>query len=541
MASLNTPVLSLTERAQMNPSSMKTALLACGGLLCLSLAAHSMAQSPALLDEQNIRKAAVATFPELLEFLALPNDAQLAGDDMRKNAQWLEAALKKRAFSVRTVDNKGRPVVFAELAQDPAKKTVIFYFHYDGQPVNPTQWSQPSPWQPVLKQKAADGSWTTIDMQQLLRQDFNAEHRIFARSASDDKGPILMFLAALDLMREQKVAPAVNVKLILDGEEEIMSAGLADAIRQEAAFLKADALIIQDGPAHPSGRPTIVFGNRGAQPLVLTVFGPKAPQHSGHYGNYLPNPALKLARLLASMKDPQGRVTIPGYYRKISLTKDDRRVLAASGDDEEAIRRRLGFSTPDKVGASLQESLQYPSLNIRGMAAGGVGKLGANIIPRDAVAEIDIRTTVEADGPYLVSLLRAFVEKQGYLLLDRDPTDAERARHPMIARLDVGKQSSAARQPMDSPVRRWVEGALAQAHKSFAADPRPVMLRSMGGTVPTHEIVSPLNLPFALVCVVNADNNQHAYDENLRMGNYLTGMRSMLGMLTTPYPATNRP
>lgn len=519
--------------------SLKTVLRACTALLSLVLCAHGMAQSPALLDEQNIRKAAVASFPEYLEFLALPNDAQVPGDDMRKNAQWLIPALKKRGFSVRMVENKGRPILFAELAPDPAKKTILFYFHFDGQPVIPAQWSQPSPWKPVLKQRAGDGSWSTINIQQLFRQDFNAEHRIFARSASDDKGPILMFLAALDLMREQRVLPALNVKLVLDSEEEINSKGLADAIKQEASFLKADALVIHDGPAHPSGRPTVVFGNRGTQPLVLTVFGPKAPQHSGHFGNYLPNPALNLARLLAAMKDADGRVTIPGYYSKVSISDDDRRVLAASGDDEAAIRQRLGFAVPEKVGSNLQEALQYPSLNIRGMAAGGIGKLGANIIPRDAVAEIDIRTTVEADGPYLLNLVRNFVEQQGYLVLDREPTDAERARHRLIARIESGTPAHAARQPMNAPLRHWVERALLHAHKGAAGSPRPVLLRSMGGTVPTHEIVTPLKLPFAMVSVVNADNNQHAYDENLRLGNYVSGMRSMLGLLATPYPATS--
>ena len=520
----------------MHFSTARTLLRVCTALLCVAMCTPTVAQPSALLDEQNIRKAAVASFPEFLEFLALPNDAQVPGDDMRRNAQWLVPALKTRGFEVRTVENNGRPILFAGLAPDPTRKTVIFYFHFDGQPVDPSQWSQPSPWTPVLKQPARDGSWSAIDVQQLLRQDFNPEYRIFARSASDDKGPILMFLAALDLMRAQGVSPSVNVKLILDSEEEISSAGLADAIRQEAAFLQADALIIHDGPGHPSGRPTAVFGNRGAQSLVLTVFGPKAPQHSGHFGNYLPNPAFNLARLLASMKDADGRVVIPGYYARTRISEDDRRVLAAVGDDEAAIRARIGFAAGERVGTNLQEALQYPSLNIRGMAAGGIGKLGANIIPRDAIAEIDIRTTVEADGTYLLDLLRTFVEQQGYLLLDREPNDAERSRYPLIARIEAGKQAQAARQPMNAPVRHWVERALVHAHKDAAGSPQPVLLRSMGGTIPTREIVAPLDVPFALVSVVNADNNQHAYDENLRMGNYVSGMRSMLGLLTTPYP-----
>jgi len=504
----------------MKPLTILSALM-----LCLS--APCMAQ----IDEQQIRKAAVASFPEYLEFLALPNDALVPGDDMKKNAQWLEPALAKRGFTVRRVDNNGRPILFAALPSDPSKRTVVFYFHFDGQPVNPAQWSQPDPFKPVLKRRAADGKWGIVDTRELMRTDFDPELRVFARAASDDKGPILMFLAALDLMREQGMATAVNVKLILDSEEEINSPGMGAAVRQEADFLRADALVIHDGPAHASGRPTAVFGNRGVQPLVLTVFGPKAPQHSGHYGNYLPNPAMNLARLLAGMKDAQGRVTIPGYYARTRISAEDRKLMARSGDDEAAIRRRIGFAKAEAVGANYQESLQYPSLNIRGMAAGGVGKLGANIVPKEAVAEIDIRTTVEASGPYLAALVRTHIEKQGYVLLDHEPTDDERARHPLMARLLVSAPAEAARQPMDAPIRRWGEGALAQAHKG-----EPVLLRAMGGTVPTNEIVAPLKLPFALVCVVNADNNQHAYDENLRMGNYLTGMRSMLGLLTSAYP-----
>ena len=509
-------------------------------ILLMAFSGHGIAQASSVMDEQLIRKAAVATFPEFIEFLSIPNDAQVPGDDMGRNAQWLRSALGKRGFTIRTVENAGRPIVFASLPSDPAKSTVLFYFHFDGQPVDPTQWSQPSPWTPVLKERQG-GNWVGLPMERLHHKDFDAEHRVFARSVSDDKGPIMMFMAALDLMRQEGVSPAVNIKLILDSEEEINSPGLAAAIRQEAAFLKGDALIIHDGPGHASGRPTIVFGNRGAQSLVLTVFGPKAPQHSGHFGNYLPNPALNLARLLSAMKDAEGRVTIPGYYSRISISDDDQAVLASSGDDEVSIRKRLGIASPEKVGASLQEALQYPSLNIRGMAAGGVGKLGANIIPRDAVAELDIRTTVEADGPYLLGLVRGFIEEQGFLVLDREPTDAERARHPRIVRLEAGAHAHAARQPMNTPVRHWAESALTAAHADAAGGLRPVLLRTMGGSIPTYKIVSPLKLPFALVSVVNSDNNQHAYDENLRMGNYVTGMRSMLGLLTTPYAGPSAP
>jgi acetylornithine deacetylase/succinyl-diaminopimelate desuccinylase-like protein len=507
-------------------------------LACLSALAPTVcfAQPAQLPDEAQIRKAAVASFPEYLEFLTIPNDALAGGDDLKKNAAWLETALKKRGFEVRQVPNNGRPIVLAAYPGAPSKKTVLFYLHFDGQPVNPAQWSQPSPWQPVLKKKTADGKWAAVDIQQLMQPDFDPEMRVFARASSDDKGPIMMFLAALDLMRQQGITPAVNVKLLLDSEEEINSPGIGAAIQQNAAFLSADALVIHDGPSHASGRPTAVFGNRGVQTLTLTVFGPKAPLHSGHFGNYVPNPAFNLARLLASMKDEHGRVTIPGYYSKVRISADDKKVLASAGDDEAAIRRRVGIAVQEQVGANYQESLQYPSLNVRGLSAAGVGKLAANIVPKEAIAEIDVRTTADSSAAYLTGLVRKYVAQQGYTLLDHEPTDEERQRFPLMARLQEGLPAEAALQPMDAPVRHWVERALATAHKGTGANVTPVLIRAQGGTVPTQEIVAPLKVPFVLVSVVNSDNNQHAYDENLRMGNYLSGMRSMLGLLTTPYP-----
>ena len=484
----------------------------------------------ALPGEQLVRQAAVASFPDFLTFLSLPSDAQ-AGDDMVANAQWLQGALLRRGFTVRQVANGKRPIVFAAGPQDPARKTVLFYMHYDGQPVVPAQWAQANPWKPVLKQKGADGKWQQVDMAQLMRADFDPELRLFARAVSDDKGPILMFFATLDLLRQQGIATGVNVKLILDSEEEINSPGIAAAIAQESTFLAADALIIHDGPTHASGRPTAVFGNRGVQTLTLTVFGPKAPLHSGHYGNYVPNPAFALARLLTAMKDEQGRVTIPGYYDTTHISAADQQVLGNAGDDEAALQRRVGIAAPERVGRNYQESLQYPSLNVRGMAAAGIGKAAANVVPREAVAELDIRTTTDAKAAYLTGLVRQFIGAQGYTLLDHEPTDDERARLPRMARMDEGLPAEAARQPMDAPVRRWVERSLRAAHPGAT----PALLRASGGTVPTHEIVAPLKVPFALVTVVNPDNNQHAYDENLRMGNYLSGMRTMMGLLTTPF------
>jgi len=515
---------------------MRRAAPAVLGLVLLAVwAAPVRAALPPGVDDATIEAAAVASFPEYLELLSLPNDS-IRPADLQKNAAWLEAAFGRRGFTTRQLENKGRPLVFAEYGGSRApKKTVLFYIHFDGQPVVPSQWAQKDPWQPVVKRRGADGKWAEVDRAELLKPGFDPELRVFARSSSDDKGPIVMFLAVFDVLRARKIDPAVNVKVLLDSEEEVNSPGIAGVVTANAALLSADAVVLLDGPVHASGRPTVSFGNRGVVTVTLTVFGPRAPLHSGHFGNWVPNPAMRLARLLSSTKDEDGRVTVPGWYARANLTDADRKVLAEVPDDEAALKARTGIAQQEKVGATYQEALQYPSLNVRGLASASVGEKAANVVPRDAVAELDLRTTVESDPAYLVGLLRKHVDTQGYHLVDQEPTDDERARWPKLARLSAHLPEEAARQPFDSPVGRWASSAIAGAWQGGAAAPL-VRIRMMGGTLPTHAIVGPLKAPFVQVPVVNPDNNHHAYDENLRMGHYLSGMRTMAALLTAPYP-----
>ncbi|MDL2717052.1 MAG: M20/M25/M40 family metallo-hydrolase [Acidobacteriota bacterium] len=503
-------------------------------LILLALAVPALPSRAALppgVDDAAIEAAALASFPEYLELLALPNDS-IRPADVQKNAAWLEAAFSRRGFTTRLLENKGRPLVFAEYGKArPPEKTVLFYIHFDAQPVVPSQWAQKDPWLPVVKRRGADGKWVEVDRAELMKPGFDRELRVFARSSSDDKGPIAMFLAVFDLLRAKKIDPSFHVKVLLDSEEEIGSPGIASAVTSNAALLSADAVVLLDGPVHASGRPTVSFGNRGVVAVTLTVYGPRAPLHSGHFGNWVPNPALRLARLLSTMKDEDGRVTVPGYYERTNLTEADRKVLAEVPDDEAALKARTGIAQPEKVGGTYQESLQYPSLNVRGLASASVGDKAANVLPKDAVAELDLRTTVESDPAFLLDLLRKHVEAQGWHLVDKDPTDEERARWPKLARFEAHLPEEAARQPFESRVGRWASSAIGGA---WPAAPL-VRIRMMGGTLPTHAIVGPLKAPFVQVPVVNADNNQHAYDENLRMGNYLSGMRTMAALLTSPY------
>jgi len=426
--------------------------------------------------------------------------------------------------------------VFAEFARKaPGAKTVLFYMHFDGQPVLPEQWAQKSPWVATLKQQSEDGRWEEIDHDKLMGAAIDPNWRLFARSASDDKGPIAMFLTAFDTLAAAGLDPAINVKVLLDSEEEKGSVNIGNVAKASRDLLRADAIVINDGPMHESNRPTIVFGNRGNTLVRLTVYGPKMNLHSGHYGNYAPNPAQRLAALLASMKDDQGRVTVAGYYDGVKITDAERRVMAQVPDDETALRRRIGIAQPEAVGRNYQEALQYPSLNIRGMAAAAIGEKGANILPSHAVAEIDLRTTPGADPDYLIAAIERHIRGQGYYLTAGEPTDEERAQHDKIASLIPARGSKAAYTPIESAIGAWAQTALARTFASAEAPAETVRIRMMGGSVPTDKLVDALEIPFVIIPLVNNDNNQHSFDENIRIGHLLDGTRAFTGLLRTPF------
>jgi acetylornithine deacetylase/succinyl-diaminopimelate desuccinylase-like protein len=498
-------------------------------LVVLAVPAMALAQGP--ISPQVAQKLAQGTFREYLELLALPNDA-ISPPDIQKNVGFLERAFRKRGFSIRRLENKGKPLLLAEWpTRAPGAKTVLFYMHLDGQPVVDREWSQPSPWKPVVKRRNASGAWEIVRRDLLFASALDPDLRVFARAASDDKAPIMMFLAAFDGLRQASADPAINVKVLLDSEEEKGSPSIRAVAQANKDLLACDALIVLDGPRHQSERPTLVFGNRGAAQVTLVVYGPRQPLHSGHFGNYVPNPAVRLARLVASMKDDEGRVTVPGYYDRVQLSSAEKKILAETGDDEAAIRRRTGIERAELVGGNLQEALQFPSLNVRGMSAASVGDKASNIIPHQAIADFDLRTTPETPPDYLFGLLQKHIQAQGYHLIPGPPTDEERATHGKLATLTMGSAGRAVRTPLESPLGKWAYASLQQSSQRGA----PVRIRMMGGSVPTDSLVEVLGAPFVIVPLVNGDNNQHTFDENMRIGHYMEGIRAITGLLRSRY------
>ena len=456
----------------------------------LALAVASTASAAEPLSAQRVAELARAQIPAALEtyrdLLSLPNDANFP-DDISLVVEWLEGAFEKRGFETQRIPTAGSPLLLASRPAPDATRTVLIYLQADGQPVDPTAWHQRDPYEPVLKESDGGGGWKQIPWDR-LSGDRDPDWRIFARSASDSKGPIAQFLAALDALAAAGRQTDFDMKVIVDTEEEMGSPNLPAAVDGHRDLLAADMLVIFDGPPHVSGRPTLDFGARGIATISLTVHGPRLPQHSGHYGNYLPNPAVRLAQIIASMKDDRGRVTIPGFYDGVSLDVATLQQLASVPDDEAALLDRLGVSEPDAVAGSLQQAIQFPSLNVRGMRSAWVGSESRTIVPATATAEIDVRLVLESDPERLIRLVREHIERLGYHLTSGAPTDEERqgARSHRVVpvvdlvrcvpdRLRLGRGVMAApclREPVrggadpDPHLRRF------DSHRALRADPR---------------------------------------------------------------------
>jgi acetylornithine deacetylase/succinyl-diaminopimelate desuccinylase-like protein len=496
----------------------------------LSVAAAARAEPPSpdeLRDtvEGNI-DGAVSLYRE---FLALPNDA-LHPDDIEALVSWMERAFGERGFRTQRIPTNGNPALFAERRHDAASKTVLVYLQADGQPVDPSAWAQANPFVPVLKERDDAGNWQQLPWE-AMDEGFNPDWRVFARSASDSKGPMTQFMVAVELLDELDAAPPYNLKVIIDTEEELGSPNLAPAIREHRDLLAADLLLIFDGPPHASNRPTVTFGARGIMTATLVAYGPRVAQHSGHYGNFVPNPAFDLAHILASLKSPGGIVTVPGFYDGVSLSDDDRSILSRVPDDEASILADMGVARAESVAPTLQEAIQYPSLNIRGMAAGWVGEQARTIIPPVATAELDIRLVKESDPERLIGLLQAHIESLGYTVLDRAPTGEDRGRHDRIVSLTYDVSYGAFRSDMDSPA-----GRMARAGLETLYGEEPILIRTMGGSIPIAPIIEALGVPAAIVPSVNIDNNQHSPNENLRLGNFFEGIVMLMAVLSQAPP-----
>ena len=448
--------------------------------------------------------------------------------EMERNMKWVTAQYQRVGFSIKQLPSSTLPVLFAERIIDENLKTILFYFHLDGQPVDPKAWDQEDPFTPVLKAKKQE-KWVAINWDE-LNHGINDEWRIFARAAADDKAPIIMMLSALELLKEQSQNPKFNIKIIFDLEEEYSSNGFLSTLKKYKENYTADYMIIMDGPAHTSNKPTLTFGCRGIATCSITTYGAKLPQHSGHYGNYAPNPVFRLSKLLATMKDDNGRVLIKDYYKGINIDAEVTKTLNSVPYNAKELNASLGINDSEKVGNNYQKSLQYPSLNIRQVGTSWKGEKLKTIIPKTATAHIDVRLVAETDGATQLEKIRKHIEAQDFYVLDREPTNEERIKHPKIVKFIASPGVNAFRTDLDSEFGKKLKTAI---KKEFKTD--PIVIRTMGGTVPIIPAINELNIPAIIVPMVNMDNNQHSPNENIRIGNIRNGIKTCIAILTTDF------
>ncbi len=417
------------------------------------------------------------------------------------------------------------PVVVGTIRADNPRHRIGIYIHYDGQPVDATRWDS-DPFTPTLRTRSLRNGGEVIPMPG-PGDAVDPEWRLYARSAADDKAPFAALLAAIDALAAAGVSRQTEVVLLFEGQEESGSPNLRRYLDLLAPDLAADLWLICDGPVHPTGRPQVVFGVRGYCGFELTVFGPDEELHSGHFGNWVPNPAHDLSRLLGSMKDDSGRVLIDGFYDSTHpVTAADLAAIAMLPQVEGRYQSDLGFGAPEPADGSHAEALLRPSFNVRGLHSANTGDLARNVIPSQASASVDIRLAAGNDPNAMLDLVESHMMSQGYLVLDRNPTPEERRQHRSIARFTRDVGYPAARAPVDLPAADFVVNAAAATGLGEV-----VRLPTYGGSVPLHHFNESLDAPVVILPMANYDNNQHGPNENLRIGNLWYGMDLMAALL----------
>lgn len=471
---------------------------------------------------------------DFAELLTWPNIAYTP--EIRDAAVYIRDRMREVGVDTRLVEIDGvSPLVLGRLDVPGATRTLGIYVHYDGQPVDPSNWTH-DPFSPTLYSAAMEAGGEPI----ALPEDgdgVDPEWRIYARSAGDDKAPIAAILPVLRAFTEAGITPTSNLVFMFDGEEEAGSRNLGTYMEMESDIVDdVDIWLFFDGPAHASGRPQLVFGVRGAFGMEVTVYGATRNLHSGHYGNWAPDTGNILAHLLASMKDDDGRVLVEGWYDTFDpIGAEEQAALEAMPEWDAELKRELGMVRSEGEPESLPERLLVPALNVRGITSGNTGSLARNVIPNTAVASLGIRMVKGNTTAQLRELIVRHIERQGFHIVEEDPDMETRLRHERIAKVTGGRGGSvASRTSMANPYAQSVMAAAGAAADRAFGEGALVIAPGMGGTLPLYLFTEVAGKPAVVVPVANHDNNQHAPDENLRIANLWYAIDLYAALMTMP-------
>ena len=479
-------------------------------------AANVMAVKAAVDAYRQDREADI--LGDFVDLLSIPNVATSL-PDMERNADHIIGLLEPRGFKTQRLNAGGAPYIYAELNTPGATETILIYAHFDGQPVQEENWAFP-PFSPTLLDGPVQAGAQVIDIAN-VSGSFHPEWRLYARSAGDDKMPIVALVHTIDALAENGIELSVNLKLLLDGEEERGSPTIATIIEENTDLFDADLLLFCDGPMHQSRQAQIVFGVRGSTTVDITTYGATRPLHSGHYGNWAPNPVMQLTYLLTSMRDESGRILVDKYYDDVvPLSELERDAIANMPDVTETLKDELSINKPEGDGKRLEELLTLPAINVRGIQAGGVGAKGRNIILSTATTSLDLRLVPDQTPKRAVGLIREHLIAQGFHVVHEEPTADILRANEKVARLDWHDAGyPALRTALDQPM------ALRLTKLMRLIAPDLIVTPTMGGSLPLHEFGSRLAAPIIILPLANHDNNQHAENENIRLQNIWYAMQ----------------
>ncbi len=501
--------------------SVRTLLPVLLFLLCPVIAGQAQTTSQVNEWRQTHEQQIVDRFAKLI---SIPN---VAADttNIRRNAEHISQLLEAAGMRSELLELEGsNPVIFAERNSPGAEQTLMIYVHYDGQPVNPDNWAS-NPWQAVMRTDMVEKGGQTVPM----RAPFDPDWRIFGRSTGDDKAPIIALQSALLALAASGIEPSVNLKVFMEGEEEAGSANLRRMLETHKDKLTADMWLFCDGPAHQSRRWQLVYGVRGTYGFNLTVYGADRPLHSGHYGNWAPNPIMLLTELISSMRAGDGEVLVDGFYDQVrSLTAEEKAAIAASPRMDKLLASDMGLGSPE-TNDRIELAIARPAFNLRGINAGNVGARARNVIPPSAEASIGLRLVADQTPDHLRSVIEQHVTAQGYHVIHDEPSADQRRQHNRLARIDWPSYGGypAYRAPFDHPLALQISSILDKL-----SDRTLIQTPTMGGSLPLYVVEDVLQVPILILPVANHDNNQHGANENLRLQNLWDAIEIYAAVLT---------
>ena len=425
----------------------------------------------------------------LIDYVRRPSISAY-GEGIGEVAEYIANVLRQMGLSARILPTAGWPMVLGEYIAWPGAPTVLLYGHYDVQPPDPLEeWITP-PFEPTVR----DG-------------------RLYARGVGDNKGQHFAQLMALESLLACRGTLPCNVKVLLEGEEEVGSPHMPEFIREYRDELRADLVIVSDGPVHESGRSVISFGVRGVLDIELRARGANQDVHSGNWGGIVPNPLWTLVHLLATMKNTRGEITIDGFYDNVQPLSDlERAALANLPIDVEQVKQTLDLARLDEPQERgyFERLSAWPTLTINGIHGGYGGPGSKTVLPHEAVAKCDIRLVEAQTAEEILAKVKAHVQRHA----------------PEVSVMSHGAMDPS-KTSLDSSFVEPIRRAIVAAQST-----EPLLVPAMGGSLPNYVFTKTLGIPAFGVPYANADEANHAPNENMEVARFFMGIKTGAAMLS---------